>query len=168
MRRVMRDVQVVPETKPVLELLEAFQERRRHIAIVVDEFGSTLGLVTAEDALEQVVGEMEDEFDAVRAQPLAAPGGGLLLEGSVSLRDLVTQLHWRLPREAGVETVAGRLLARFGHLPEVGEQVDIAGRRFTGVEVDRRRIAKVRVEDIEPQSKAGRPDAAEPVSGAEL
>jgi CBS domain containing-hemolysin-like protein len=148
LRQVMRDVQVVPETKLAVELLREFQERRRQIAIVVDEFGSTLGLVTAEDVLEQVVGELEDEFDTARVLPLAAPGGGVLLDGSASLRDLVTQLHWKLPRAAGVETLAGLLLARLGHLPEAGESVEIGGRRFTVVEVDRRRIAKVRVEEL--------------------
>jgi putative hemolysin len=148
LRQVMRDVQVVPETKLAVELLREFQERRRQIAVVVDEFGSTLGMVTAEDVLEQVVGELEDEFDTGRVLPLAAPGGGIFLDGSASLRDLVTQLHWKLPREAGVETLAGLLLTRLGHLPAPGESVDIDGRRFTVVEVDRRRISKVRVEEL--------------------
>jgi CBS domain containing-hemolysin-like protein len=148
LRQVMRDVQVVPETKLAVELLREFQERRRQIAVVVDEFGSTLGMVTAEDVLEQVVGELEDEFDTGRVLPLAAPGGGLLLDGSASLRDLVTQLHWKLPREAGVETLAGLLLTRLGHIPAPGESIEIDGRRFTVVEIERRRISKVRVEDL--------------------
>jgi CBS domain containing-hemolysin-like protein len=160
LRQVMRDVQVVPETKLAVELLREFQERRRQIAIVVDEFGSTLGLVTAEDVLEQVVGELEDEFDTARVLPLAAPGGGVLLDGSASLRDLVTQLHWKLPREAGVETLAGLLLSRLGHLPEAGESAEINGRRFTVVEVDRRRISKVRVEELGVASGAARSDVA--------
>jgi CBS domain containing-hemolysin-like protein len=160
LRQVMRDVQVVPETKLAVELLREFQERRRQIAIVVDEFGSTLGLVTAEDVLEQVVGELEDEFDTAKVLPLAAPGGGVLLDGSASLRDLVTQLHWKLPREAGVETLAGLLLARLGHIPAPGESVEINGRRFTVVEVDRRRIAKVRVEEMGVASGAARNDVA--------
>ncbi|HEY5382096.1 MAG TPA: hemolysin family protein [Acidobacteriaceae bacterium] len=155
LRQIMRDVQVVPETKLAVELLQEFQERRRQMAIVVDEFGSTLGLVTAEDVLEQVVGELEDEFDVGRTLPVASPEGGLLLDGSASLRDLVTQLHWKLPREAGVETLAGLLLARFGHLPRPGEQVEIAGRRFTVVDLDRRRIAKVRVEELAARTGMG-------------
>lgn len=149
LRQVMRDVQVIPETKLAVELLKEFQERRRQLAIVVDEFGSTLGMVTAEDVLEQIVGELEDEFDTGRVLPLAAPGGGLLLDGNASLRDLVTQLHWRLPRAAGVETLAGLLLTRLGHIPAPGESVEIGGRRFTVVEVDRRRIAKVRVQELD-------------------
>ena len=153
LRQVMRDVLVVPETKLAVELLREFQEGRRQIAIVVDEFGSTLGMVTAEDVLEQVVGELEDEFDTARVLPLAAPGGGLLLDGNTSLRDLATQLHWRLPREAGVETLAGLLLTRLGHIPVAGETVEIGTRRFTVVEVDRRRIAKVRVEELNGEAQ---------------
>jgi putative hemolysin len=147
-RQVMRDVLVVPETKLALELLQEFQERRRHIAIVVDEFGSTLGLVTAEDVMEQVVGEVEDEFDLVRHAPLAAADGGLLLDGSASLRDLVTQLRWKLPRVAGVETLAGFLLAKLGHIPEIGERVDFGARRFEIVQMDGKRIARVKVDTI--------------------
>jgi CBS domain containing-hemolysin-like protein len=149
LRQVMRDVLVVPETKPVLELLQEFQDRRRQIAIVVDEFGSTLGLVTAEDVVEQVVGELEDEFDIGRALPMPAPGGGLLLDGSASLRDLVTQLRWSLPRESGVETLAGLLLLRLGHIPEAGEAVEFDGRRFVVQRMEGKRIAQVRVEPLE-------------------
>ncbi|HLI76168.1 MAG TPA: hemolysin family protein [Acidobacteriaceae bacterium] len=147
LRQVMRDVLVVPETKPVLELLQEFQERRRQIAIVVDEFGSTLGLVTAEDALEQLVGELEDEFDT--GKPIVAlANGSLVLEGTVNLRDLATQLRWELPRTQGVETLAGLILAKLGHIPIVGETVEFEGRRFEVVGMDRHRIARVRVDPI--------------------
>jgi CBS domain containing-hemolysin-like protein len=148
----MRDVLVVPETKLAADLLQEFQERRRQIAIVVDEFGSTLGLVTAEDALEQIVGEMEDEFDTGRNLPLPAAGGGLLLDGNASLRDLVTQLRWKFPRRYGVETLAGFLLAKLGHIPVEGEHVDFGGRRFVVVRMDGKRIAQVRVA---PPAEAG-------------
>lgn len=160
LRHVMRDVLVVPETKPVLELLQEFQERRRQIAIVVDEFGSTLGLVTAEDVVEQVVGELEDEFDTARVLPLAAPGGGLLLDGSASLRDLVTQLRWNLPRESGVETLAGLLLLKLGHIPEAGESVELDGRRFVVQRMEGRRIAQVRIEPEEVREDEAELDAA--------
>jgi putative hemolysin len=160
LRQVMRDVLVVPETKLAVELLQEFQDRRRQIAIVVDEFGSTLGLVTAEDVLEQVVGELEDEFDTGRNLPLPAAGGGLLLDGSASLRDLVTQLHWKFPRGYGVETLAGFLLVKLGHIPEQGEQVEFTGRRFTVVEMDGQRIAQVRVDPIIEAESAGKISAA--------
>jgi putative hemolysin len=146
--QVMRDVLVVPETKLAVELLQEFKDRRRQIAIVVDEFGSTLGLISAEDILEQVVGELEDEFDIGRNLPLPAAGGGLLLDGSASLRDLVTQLHWKLPRAYGVETLAGFLLVELGHIPVVGEAVEFNGRRFEIVKMDGQRVAQVRVDLI--------------------
>jgi putative hemolysin len=148
LRQVMRDVLVVPETKLAVDLLQEFQERRRQIAIVVDEFGSTVGLVTAEDALEQIVGELEDEFDIGSRIPVPAADGGLLLDGSATLRDLATQLRWKLPREAGVETLAGLLLSKLGHIPEVGETVEIGHRRFIITEMSDKRIARVRIEEI--------------------
>jgi len=156
LRQVMRDVLLVPETKLAVELLQEFQERRRQIAIVVDEFGSTLGLVTAEDVLEQVVGELEDEFDTGRNLPLPAAGGGLLLDGSASLRDLVTQLRWKFPRENGVETLAGFLLSKLGHIPVEGEAVEFNGRRFAIAQMEGHRIAQVRVDPL-PATAAARP-----------
>lgn len=154
LRQVMRDVLVVPETKPAVDLLQEFQERRRQVAIVVDEFGSTVGLVTAEDAIEQVVGELEDEFDVGSRIPVAAADGGMLLDGGATLRDLQTQLRWRLPREAGVETLAGLMLARLGHIPQVGEQVEIEGRRFIVTEMSGKRIARVRIEESGPGARS--------------
>jgi putative hemolysin len=146
--QVMRDVLVVPETKSVLDLIRDFQQRRRHIAIVVDEYGSTVGLVTAEDAIEQLTGELEDEFDDPARPLLTTASGALLLDGGVNLRDLETQTQWSLPREGGVETLAGFLLMRLGHIPTPGESVDFESRRLTVVEMDGRRIGKVRVEPI--------------------
>ncbi len=149
LRQVMRDVLVVPETKPALELLQEFQERRRQLAIVVDEFGSTMGLVTAEDALEQIVGELEDDFDTGRPLTPLSTGGSVVLDGSVTLRDLATQLRWELPRTPGVETLAGLLLAGFGHIPAVGERLEMGERRFEVVAMDRHRIARVRVDSFQ-------------------
>ena len=146
--QVMRDVFVVPETKLAVDLLQEFQERRRQIAVVVDEFGSTVGIVTAEDVLEQVVGELEDEFDIAARTSTFNSSGVTLLDGSTTLRDLGTQLRWTFPREAGVETLAGFLLAQLGHIPVAGESVDFEGRRYVVAEMAGRRIARVRVEAI--------------------
>ena len=159
LKQVMREVIVVPETKLAVELLQEFQERRRQIAIVVDEFGSTVGMVTAEDALEQIVGELEDEFDTASKTTLFSSTGVMTLDGSTSLRDLRTQLHWEFPREAGVETLAGFLLAHLGHIPEDGESLEYEGRRYIVAEMSGRRINRVRVENLTgtPDS-AGQPD----------
>ena len=146
--QIMRDILVVPETKPVLDLLHEFQERRRHLAIVVDEHGSTVGLVTVEDALEQMVGEMEDEFDVGMRRAPRMPAEAFYLDGGVNLRDLETQMHWHLPRAGGVETLAGFLLAQLGHIPATGETVDFEGRRYTVAEMSGHRISRVRIEPV--------------------
>jgi putative hemolysin len=143
--QVMHDVLVVPETKPVLDLLMELQQRRRHIAIVVDEYGSTVGLVTVEDAIEQIIGEVEDEFD-IGLTPLHMASGAVVLDGGVNLRDLETQMNWRLPRDGGVETLAGFLLTRLGKIPTGGEIVVFQGRKFTVLEMNGHRISQVRVD----------------------
>ncbi len=148
LRQIMRDILVVPETKSVLDLLRDFQQRRRHMAVVVDEYGSVVGLVTAEDAIEQLTGELEDEFDSPAVPVLSTASGALLMDGGVNLRDLETQMQWNLPRDGGVETLAGFLLVRLAHLPQVGESTIYDGRRYTVVEMDGRRIARIRVEPL--------------------
>jgi CBS domain containing-hemolysin-like protein len=149
LRQIMRDVLVVPETKSVLDLIRDFQQRRRQMAIVVDEYGSTVGLVTAEDAIEQLTGELQDEFDSPALPVLTTSSGALLMDGGVNLRDLETQMQWDLPRDGGVETLAGFVLMRLGHIPKVGEFITHDSRRLTVVEMDNRRIAKIRVEPVE-------------------
>jgi len=147
LRQVMREITVAPETKLAIELLQEFQERRRHIAIVVDEFGSTVGIVTAEDLIEQIVGELDDEFDIARPSLLSSTGV-TSIDGSTPLRDLGTQLHWAFPREPGIETLAGFLLAHLGHLPAIGESIEYGGRRYSVAEMAGRRISRVNVTTI--------------------
>jgi CBS domain containing-hemolysin-like protein len=156
-RQVMHDVLVVPETKTVLDLIREFQHRRRQMAIVVDEYGSTSGVVTAEDAIEQLTGELEDEFDDPARPLISSATGVLLLDGGVNLRDLETQMQWQLPREGGVETLAGFVLMRLGHIPKVGEKVEYEDRLYTVVEMDGRRISKIRVEPLANPSDVAKP-----------
>jgi CBS domain containing-hemolysin-like protein len=147
--QMMHEVLVVPESKSALELLRDFKQNRRHLAIVVDEYGSTAGLVTAEDAIEQLAGELEDEFDTPAEPVMGSAGEPVVMDGSVNLRDLETQMDWSLPRDGGVETLAGFVLAQLGHIPEPDESVVYEDRRLTVVEMDARRIAKIRVEKVE-------------------
>jgi CBS domain containing-hemolysin-like protein len=156
LQSVMREAMFVPETKPAAELLQEFQERRRHLAIAVDEFGTTVGIVSAEDALEQIVGELEDEFDVASQLAPATSAGVVTLDGTTTLRDLGTQLRWNFSREAGIETIAGFMLAHLGHIPRVGESVDRDGRRYTVTGMSGRRISQVRVETITPVESAVR------------
>jgi putative hemolysin len=162
--QVMRDILVVPETKPVFDLLREFQDRRRHLAIVVDEFGTTVGLVTVEDALEQLVGEMEDEFDVAARRDRDPVPSTITLDGSANLRDLEVQMRWKLPRDGGVETLAGFLLTRLGRIPRGGEQVEYEGRRYTVLEMSGHRICRVRVEPA-PAASAGEGAPAREVAG---
>jgi len=147
----MRDVLVVPETKVLTELLEEFKQRKRHLAIVVDEFGSTAGMITAEDILEQLVGDIEDEFDvAPPQQPQIEGETTLSLEGSVNIRDLETQYELLLPRDAGFETLGGFVLSRLQRIPNTGDLFDYEGHRFRVEEMDGHRIARVKIEKLEP------------------
>ena len=109
--QIMRDVLVVPETKPLSDLLLEFKQRKRHLAVVVDEFGSTAGVVTVEDVLEQLVGEIEDEFDVPAPMPSGA-SDTMVLEGAANIRDLDTHYQLALPRDEGFETLAGFVLSR--------------------------------------------------------
>jgi CBS domain containing-hemolysin-like protein len=166
LKQVMRDVLVVPETKSTLAVLRDFQLRRRQMAIVVDEYGSTVGLVTAEDAIEQLTGELEDEFDDPARPVLANAAGTLLLDGGANLRDLETQMQWSLPREGGVETLAGFLLTRLGHIPAAGESVDYDGRRLTVMEMEGRRISKVSVQPMPAEPDPEKANSGESNGGA--
>src|SRR5437867_1272951 len=141
--QVMHDALVVPETKPLSELLEEFKERKRHMAIVVDEFGSTAGLITVEDILEQLVGEIEDEFDIVAPDSeLPVEGKTMVLDGTISLRDLESQYELQLPRDSGFETLAGFMLSQLQKIPAVGDSFHYEGRQFTVEEMDGRRISR--------------------------
>ncbi|MGC1374402.1 MAG: hemolysin family protein [Candidatus Sulfotelmatobacter sp.] len=154
--QIMHDVLVVPETKPLSELLAEFKERRRHMAVVVDEFGSTAGVITVEDVLEQLVGDIEDEFDVSPPQPALADESVQVLEGSENIRDLETQHGLALPRDAGFETLAGFVLARLQRIPYLGESFEYEGHRYTVEEMDGHRIAKVKIENLKNiEGKAG-------------
>ena len=145
LRRLLRKPLVVPETKLIGQLVEDFRESHTHMALVVDEFGTIAGLVTLEDAMEQIFGEIGDEHDVKRAAP--ARGAPMLeIEGGATIRDLETIYGIDLPSDAGFETLAGFLLFRFGYIPKAGEFLDYGDRRFIVLEMDRNRIAKVRIE----------------------
>jgi CBS domain containing-hemolysin-like protein len=145
--QIMHDVLVVPETKSLLELLGEFQRRKRHLAVVVDEFGSTAGVVTVEDVLEQLVGELEDEFDVTTTQPIMADAKTpISLDGAINIRDLEAQYEVKLPQDEGFETLAGFLLSRLQKIPHEGESFDYEGRRFIVEKMDGHRIATVRIE----------------------
>ena len=141
---IMRPAHVVPETKPVADLLREFQHRRVQIAIVVDEYGGTAGLVTLEDLLEEIVGEIRDEYDE-EAEPVVDLGdGAYVFSGKVDIDELADRLGVEIARE-GFETVGGYLLSRVGRVPAVGEVLEVDGLAIEVLEAERRRVTKVRV-----------------------
>jgi CBS domain containing-hemolysin-like protein len=149
--QIMHDVLVVPETKSLLELLGEFQQRKRHLAVVVDEFGSTAGVITVEDVLEQLVGELEDEFDVASAQPAVTDANApLALDGAVNIRDLEAQYELRLPQDEGFETLAGFMLSRLQRIPREADTFEYEGRKFVVERMEGNRIATVKIELVVP------------------
>ncbi len=134
----------VPETKQADDLLRQMQAERFHLAVVVDEYGGTAGIVTMEDLLEEVFGEIVDEFDS--EEPLAMPlaGGAIRVHGRMPVGELDELLGDVLP-EGDWDTVGGLLFDALGHVPAVGEGVELAGRRFDVEQVEGRRITRVRI-----------------------
>ena len=147
MARLLRRHLVVPESKPLSQMLEDFREGRSHMALVVNEFGTIVGMLTVEDVLEQIVGHIEDEHDE-KARRRGAPAGDTELDGSTRIRDLETEFGIEIPTEAGFETLAGFLLFRLGRIPQAGESLEYEGRRYTVLEMERNRIARVRIEKL--------------------
>ncbi len=149
LRRVLREVLLVPETKPASELLLELRVRRVGMAMVVDEFGSILGLVTLEDILEQMVGEIHDEFDVVE-RPLTLSDGAVVFDAALNVRDLEGQYNITLPEDPAYATVGGFVLDQLGFIPRGGESFEYGGSRFTVIEMDGRRVARVKIERLRP------------------
>ena len=145
--RLLRPNLVVPETKPISQMLEQFRAGQSHIAMVVDEFGTVVGMITIGDVVEHIVGRIEDEHDEkdVRTDTDA---DDLELDGATRIRDLQAEHGIEIPADAGFETLAGFLLFRLGVIPQVGDTVEHQGRRYTVLEMDRNRVARVRVEKL--------------------
>jgi putative hemolysin len=154
LRRVLREVLIVPETKPASELLMELRARHVGMAMVVDEFGSILGLVTMEDILEQMVGEIHDEFDVVE-RPLTLADGAVIFDAALNVRDLDTQYNITLPEDSAYATVGGFVLDQLGFIPKGGESFEYGGHRFSVVEMDGRRVARVKIQRLPAVQNAG-------------
>jgi putative hemolysin len=146
---ILRPAHFVPETKLVSELLREFQKQRIQLAMVVDEYGGTAGLVTLEDLVEEIVGEIRDEYD-VEAEPIVDEGNGsFVFSGAVDVDEIAERLGVPIERE-GFETVGGFLLSHLGRVPAVGETFGIDGLHVEVIDAERRRIRKVRISRAEP------------------
>jgi len=141
---LLRPAVVVPETKRVPELLKQFQRQQTQCAIVVDEYGGTAGLVTIEDLLEEIVGEIRDEYD-VESEPIVDEGNGRwVFSGKVNIDEVIQRLNVDIERE-GFETVGGYLMSHLGRVPAVGEKLEMDGLTVEVLDAERRRINKVRM-----------------------
>jgi putative hemolysin len=171
----LKPVYFAPETMKISRLLKEMQRRKTHLAVVVDEFGGTSGLVTLEDVLEEIVGEIQDEADAEAAQVRALGPGTWLADAAVPLHDLEAwaddrlaedvpeggpRVELRFPEEADYETLGGFVTARAGRVPAVGAVVTWAGFTFTVRAGDERRVGKVEI--TRPQASGVAPEAARP------
>jgi putative hemolysin len=144
---LVRPAVMVPESKRVPELLKLFQRQQTQCAIVVDEYGGTAGLVTIEDLLEEIVGEIRDEYDE-EAEPVVEEGSGrFVFGGKVSVDEVAQRLGVQIERE-GFETVGGYLLSHLGRVPAVGERFDIDGLTVEVLDAERRRINRVRISKL--------------------
>ncbi|GFK95156.1 Magnesium and cobalt efflux protein CorC [Fundidesulfovibrio magnetotacticus] len=152
--RVMRKPLYIPETKNLREMLAEFQRARIHIAVALDEYGGTSGLVTLEDVLEEIVGEIEDEHDPTRpAEFQELENGSYRFHGRFPLEELAERFGIELNSDQ-VETLGGYLSDLAGRVPRPGESFEAAGRRFTVVEADRRQVRWVLAEPL-PEEPGG-------------
>lgn len=149
-REIMRAPVFVPEGKLVSDLLSELRRQKVHIAIVVDEYGGTAGLVTIEDLIEEIVGEIEDEFDEAKEEGLTFVGDGVVIaSGRADLDELEEEFGVSLASEGEAETVAGFVLNRLGRVPAEGETFEAGGVRVTVLEADRRHVIRVKLEKLE-------------------
>jgi putative hemolysin len=142
-----RPARFVPETKPVAVLLREMQQERFHMAIVIDEYGGTAGLVTLEDIIEELLGEIVDEFDVEDPMVEPLPDGGVRVNARLPIDEVNELLHARLP-EGDFDTVGGLLLSELGRVPVNGESVVVEGWELTAQRVQGRRIGRVRIEKV--------------------
>jgi CBS domain containing-hemolysin-like protein len=161
-RHIMREVLVVPETKTLPDLLVDFKKRKRHMAVVVDEFGSTAGVITVEDVLAQLVGPIEEEVEG--RQPVSLQGATAMeLDASLNIRDLELEYQITLPRDEGFETLAGFVMTQLQRIPTVGDSFQFEARRFTVTAMDGLRVDRVRIEPQQP-SPEPEPQTATPAT----
>jgi putative hemolysin len=158
---IARDVKMLPASKRVLAALNEMRREGHHMAIVIDEYGGTAGIVTLEDLVEELVGDIRDEYDVEEDHARLTRGGDLEVEGLLNLDDFAETTGLTLP-EGPYETVAGFVMNRLGHLPQVDEYVDVDGHRLIVTELDGRRVARLRLARV-PAPTAATQSASTPV-----
>ena len=158
LRALMRPATYVPETKRIDDLLREMQKNRLQLAVVVDEYGGAVGIVTVEDIVEEVVGEIRDEHDRTPDTVERLPDGSYRVAGRASLEEVNDALEWDLPK-GDFETVAGLVLATLHRIPLVGEVFQVRRYTVTVLEADKRRVLTVRITPDTPKKTPEKPDA---------
>ncbi len=150
-REFMKPILVFPEYMNIFDALKEFKKTHTQMAIVVDEYGSTLGIITVEDILEEVVGNIEDEFDRMR-HLIEKNGRSLIVSGMAEIDEINRRLKNPLPEEDDYSTIAGLVLSKLGRIPKEGEIIDINGNRIEVLQTDRKRLLKLKITKIERQT----------------
>jgi putative hemolysin len=145
---VMRPVKLMPGTKKVLPAMSEMRREGHHLAIVVDEYGGTAGIVSLEDLIEEVIGDIRDEYDVDEHDPLRVAGFDVDADGLLNLDEVEEQTGVHLP-DGPYETLAGFVMASLGHVPRLGEAVEVDGHKLTVSKLDGRRVERVRIDPIE-------------------
>lgn len=161
-REYMRPALNVPETVRLPALLEQMQSEREHLAVVVDEYGGTAGVVTIEDLLEEIVGDIQDEHDSEADQPqvYSSSKEEIVADGAFGIFDLNENYDIALPEDESYETLAGLIFDRLGHIPAAGEVLELQEARLEVLEADDRRVQRVRIERVQPEDIEPESDAA--------
>ena len=152
-KKIMREAWFVPETTPVVKQLRAFQQKREHFALVVDEYGALMGVLTLEDILEEIVGDIQDEYDEKIEGIQRLKEGGAILQGDLAVRDVNRAMDWKLPDEEAV-TIAGLVIHEAQTIPETGQTFAYYGYRFEILKKQRNQIVSLRVtKTFEPDQR---------------
>jgi magnesium and cobalt exporter, CNNM family len=152
-QEIVREVFMLPATRQLLSALTDMRREGAHLAIVVDEYGGTAGIVTLEDLVEEIVGDIRDEYDIDEPETTRSMTGEVEVDGLLNLDDFEDETGLALP-EGPYETVAGYIVQQLGHVPDLGESATIDGHVLTVVDLDGRRVARVKVEPLAPTSPA--------------
>ncbi|MBN2182209.1 MAG: HlyC/CorC family transporter [Sedimentisphaerales bacterium] len=154
LRDKMRNAYFVPETKPLRALLHEFQNQKLHIAIVLDEYGGTAGIVTLEDILEELVGEITDEYEETPAEPIKKISPDTIeADARTSVDEINDEFELELPEDEDYETIGGFVFSRLGYIPKTGETFEYENLKFTIASAETRKIKRIQIKKIESDSQ---------------
>jgi CBS domain containing-hemolysin-like protein len=149
LRDKMREAYFVPETKPLRVLLREFQNQKQHIAVVLDEYGGTAGIITLEDILEELVGEIVDEYEATPAEPIRQIDRNTIdVDARTPIDDINDEFESDLPEDEDYDTIGGFVFSRLGYVPKAGESFNYENLKFTIASAETRRIKRIRIQKI--------------------